>query len=154
MSTKKELVWTAPLYMFIPKTTDWYWIVGIISATIAIVSTMLGNITFSILIIIGVIVTFLNAHKEPKTVTITINSKGIKIDDKIYFFDELESFWVENNNLYPRIIFKQNRIIFPFMKVLIHSEDADEAREFLREYLPEEYMNENIIEKIFIYFGF
>lgn len=151
---KKEISWTTPSRIFIPKTVDWYWIVSIIAVTISIISIILNNIIFAILTIIATFVSFLNAHKIPKNIDIIINTKGIKVDNKIYFYNEIESFWIEDGNLHPRIILKSKSLLSPLITILLHEEDVDEVREYLRDHLNEEYLNEHLLEKIFIYFGF
>lgn len=151
---KKEISWQAPTHIFIPKTIDWYWIVGIISSTIIVISIILGNIIFAILILVSTIVVFLNAHREPELVQIILNQKGIKIGNKVHFYEEIGSFWVEDGNMYPRILLKSDRLLSPFIIVMIHEEDGDEIRDFLKEHLHEEHLNENLLEKILIYFGF
>lgn len=151
---EKKISWIAPEHIFTEKTADWYWIVGIVFSTTIIISIILGNIIFAILIFISLVFIFLNAHKAPENIEITINSKGIKKGNKIYFYNELHSFWVEDQNMYPRILFKSKNILSPFIIILIHEDDADEIRELLNQFLEEEYMTENILSKIFIYFGF
>jgi hypothetical protein len=151
---KKEISWKAPTHIFFPKTNDWYWIVAIIFVTTAIISIMLDNIIFAIFILMSIFFVFSNAHKEPEIIDIVLNNKGVKVGKEIYFYNELDSFWVENGNLHPRILFKHKSKLSTFITVLIHEDDSDEIRNFLNQYIHEEHMNENILEKIFIYFGF
>lgn len=149
-----ELFWETPEYMHTEKGADWYWIVGIISITISILSVVLGNILFAVLIIVGSFTLCLYASRPPELIPIKINQKGIRIKDLFYPYNSLESFWVEEEELHPRIIIKSQKTFSPHIVVLIHEIDPDDIRDMLLQYLPEEKQSEPFLEKLFIYFGF
>jgi hypothetical protein len=150
----EKIEWRAPQYIHTEKTGDWYWIVGIITVTIALISIIVGNLIFALLILVSSFTLSLFASKPPETVQNEIGAGGIKKDETFYPFENLESFWVETGDKYPRLILKQKQKLAQYLVLLIDFADAGEIREFLSQHIPEEKMSESIFEKLLIYFGF
>ena len=149
-----SLSWNTPTHIHIEKNSDWYWIVGIVSITLAFISILLGNVLFGILIIVGSATLTLYASKKPDTVSVEIHSKGITIHNTFYPYTNLESFWVEEKELVPRILFKSTKKIAPYISILTGNEDSEQIRHELLLYLPEVKHSEPFLEKLLIYFGF
>jgi hypothetical protein len=151
----KEIIWNAPERMWREKSTDFYWIVGIIAITIAVISTTLGNTIFAILVLIGAFTMSIYSHKPPQTIEVRLTQKGIKIDKDFYEYAVLHSFWIEEQELHPRIILRSKKTFSPHIVALIDDiVDKDEVREFLLQFINEEKMSEPFLEKLLIYFGF
>lgn len=140
--------------MHTEKSADWYWMVGIISATLAFISILLGNIVFAILIIVGVFTMTLYSVKRPQSVHIELGPTGIKVHEVLYPYANLESFWIEEKELAPRILFKTTKKIAPYVTVLLGDANPDEVRDELLVHLPEIKHSEPFLEKLLIYFGF
>ena len=79
---------------------------------------------------------------------------GIKTNDILYPYINLESFWVEEKELAPRIILKTRKKIAPYVVILIGDGNPHDIREELLLHLPEIKHSEPFIEKLLIYFGF
>jgi hypothetical protein len=150
----QEITWQAPSHIHTEKSSDWYIIVVIVSITLAIIAFILGNVLFGILIIIGSFTLCLHASKEPKMINIKLNTRGLYINDSLVRYEDLESFWVEEEELYPRILFKQHKLLSTHLVVILEEINPSEVREFLKNYLVEEKMSEPFLEKLLIYFGF
>jgi hypothetical protein len=150
----EKLEWQAPEYIHTEKTGDWYWIVGIISVSIFLISAILGDIIFGLLVLVSTFALSLFASRPPETVTHEIAGSGITKGGLHINYDEIKSFWVETTDRYPRILFKTDRHFSPYFIFLIHPDDADQIRVFLQNHLKEEKMTESIFEKLLIYFGF
>lgn len=149
-----NISWKAPEHMHTEKSTDWYWIVGIISVTLAVISVLLGNTLFAILIIVGVFTLTVYSTKKPSTVHIELTPTGIKMHDLLYPYSNLESFWIEEQQLSPRILLKTTKKIAPYVVILLGDANPDEVRDELLVHLPEIKHSEPFIEKLLIYFGF
>ncbi len=146
--------WSAPEYIHTEKNTDWYWIVGIVSITLALVSVLLENSILGILIIVASFTLTLYSTRKPKNIHIELLPTGIKVHESIYFYTNLESFWIEEHQLTPRILFKTTKKIAPYITILLGSANPDEVRDELLIHLPEVKHSEPFIEKLLIYFGF
>ncbi|MEY4602680.1 MAG: hypothetical protein RL292_621 [Candidatus Parcubacteria bacterium] len=149
-----NISWKAPEHMHTEKTADWYWIVGIVSVTLAVISILLGNTLFAILILVGVFTLTLYSTKKPQLVHVELLATGIKIHDLVYLYTNLESFWIEEHELAPRILLKTTKKIAPYVTVLLGDANPDEVRDELLVHLPEIKHSEPFLEKLLIYFGF
>jgi hypothetical protein len=150
----EKIEWQAPEYIHKEKTQDWYWIVGIITISIVIISVVLNNIIFGILVAISAITLSLYATRKPQIVPIEINNVGIKINSTLHPFEELESFWIETRDAYPRIFLKSNKKIFLYIVIMLGNANPDEIRTALAEHLHETEHTEPFLEKLLFYFGF
>ena len=149
-----NLTWTAPEHMYTEKTADWYWIVGIVSATLAVISIFLGNILFGILILVSAFTLALHASHPPRMVDVRVSEKGVQVGDTLYPYSSLESFWIEEKELHPRILLKSESKFAPYIIILLGDVPAEEIRETLDTYLHEIRHSEPFLEKLLIWFGF
>ena len=73
--------------------------------------------------------------------------KGLKIDENIYAFDHLKSFWIFYDP--PEIKFlsiESKKIFMPRIIIPIADENPNKIREFLLKYLPEIEQRESLID--------
>ena len=149
-----NISWKAPEYMHTEKSADWYWITGIVSLTLAGISILLGNLVFGILIIVGVFTLVLYSVRKPGVVHVEILPTAVRVNDTLYPYVNLESFWVEEKELAPRILFKTRKKVAPYVVILIGDASAHDIREELLLHLPEIKHSEPFLEKLLVYFGF
>jgi len=146
--------WRAPEYIYTEKTLDWYWIVAIITVSIALIAIILSNVIFALLIIISSFTLSLFASRKPEMVEVEINEKGVTIGATHYPYMNLESFWVETREIPERVILKSKKVLMPYIVILLHGTDGQEIRNALETHLPETEHTEPLLEKLLIYFGF
>ena len=149
-----KLSWKTIEHLHTEKSNDWYWIVGIITLTIAIISIILNNVIFAVLIIVSSFTLSLFASRKSNVINVTIDDKGVVIDRILHPYKDLTSFWVETRDTTPRVLLKSKKIFMPFVVVFIDDIDPEKVREKLLEHLPEEEHTEPLLEKLLIYFGF
>ncbi len=144
--------WTGPEHHYTQKTSEWYWAVGIIALTAAILSFMFGNAIFGIFIIVGATALTLNAHRPPKEITIEINDRGVVIDKTLYPFLHLESFWIDNDHNEPRLMIKSYKTFVPLISLIIRDTDDEAVRQVLLKYIAEvehpEPLGKRILERL------
>jgi hypothetical protein len=150
----EKIEWQAPEYIYKEKTPDWYRIVGIITISIAIIAIILNNIIFGILIIISASTLSLYATRKPEIIPVEINDTGIKINTTFHPFSDLESFWIETRDAYPRILFKSKKKISLYIVVMLGNTDSENIREMLSRHLVETEHSEPFLEKVLLYLGF
>lgn len=149
-----KISWQAHERIFTEKTNDWYWIVTIITISIAIISIILNNIIFGILVIISSFTLSLVASKKPEYLETTIDSRGIRTGKIFYPYENLDSFWVETRDAHPRLIIKSKKVLMTFITILLEDMNPDDVRDFLSQHLHEEEHVEPLLEKVLIYLGF
>ena len=86
---------------------DWFWAVGIISVSFAIVAIIFHNIIFGILILVSAFALCLFVNRPPHSVHIIISEDGVSHDKIHNPFDTLESFWVDESSSHKKILFNQ-----------------------------------------------
>ena len=149
-----KISWTAPEYIHTHKTADWYWIVGIITISLAIVAIIFNDVIFAILIVVSVATLSLYATRPPSILDIDITSTGIHNGATFYSYTDLDSFWVETREQYPKIILKSKKKLMFFITILIEDEDPEMIDDYLSQHLPKVEHHEPLLEKIFMWLGF
>jgi hypothetical protein len=151
----RSIYWEAPEHNHIEKSGDWFWILGIIAVTGAIVSIIFGNILFSIMILLGATTMALVGSREPRIIPFEVSGRGIRIDKTLYPYATLESFYLdEENHVNPQLILKSRKMFVPLLIMPIPGEYADLIDSTLGERLPEEELEEPLSHKLLEFFGF
>ncbi|MFZ2523654.1 MAG: hypothetical protein WAW92_04700 [Minisyncoccia bacterium] len=149
-----NITWKTYEHIHTDKTSDWYWIVGIITISLAIISILLNNIIFAILIVVASFTLSLFASRKPNVVNVTLSDAGVAVGTVFYPYEELISYWVEIRDAHPRLIIKSKKAFMPFIGVLLDDVDPDKVGEFLGRHLANEENIEPFFEKLLIYLGF
>lgn len=148
--------WQAHEYEYVEKDANWFWAVGIITVAGAIVSFIVGNFLFGIVILLAGFSLSMHAARKPDLVNFEINPKGVMIDDLMYPYTNLESFWVDDmRSEHPKIIIKSEKVFMPHIIIPYpEGEDPEELHEYLGYYIEEEEMYEPLSHKVMEYLGF
>jgi len=149
-----KLSWHAPEYIHTEKNPDWYWIVAIVTVTIALIAIILNNVIFALLIIVSSFTLTLLAGRKPERVHIEISERRISVGKIHYNYAELDSFWVEKRHVFPKLVLKSKKVFLPYVNILIEEVEPEKVREVLSDHLPEEEHVEPLFEKILVYLGF
>lgn len=151
---EEEMRWHAPEFITYEKGPDWYWAVGVISVTLAVAAIVFGNILFALVILIGAVALSMQASRDPEIREFSIDRQGVQIDDTLYPYSSLVSFWVENNPHEQKLLLQSEKVWMPYIVAPIAEVDPEEVRNFLIQYLPEEEHQEPLSQKIMEYLGF
>jgi hypothetical protein len=147
--------WEEYEYEFSKKGPDWFWALGIISISIAVTAIILNNLLFAILILVGSFTLGLYATREPDIVNYEANQRGIIIDDKLYPYNSLDSFWIEHDIEKPKLIVQSKKLLMPYIIIPIDPEvDTDDLRDYLLDHVDEEEKREPLSSRIMEYLGF
>ncbi|HVT75162.1 MAG TPA: hypothetical protein VHD69_01945 [Candidatus Paceibacterota bacterium] len=150
----KEFKWQTLEYVYKEKNSDWYWIVGIVSVAIAVVAIIFGDTLFGIVVAIGAFSLSMLASREPRTISVEVNDKGIRIDRALYPYLSLDSFMVDEDHHHgPRLLLKSKKVIMPLIIVPVQ-EDPDALRTFLAGRLKQEVFDQGILHAVFERIGF
>lgn len=151
----EKISWQTIEYLHTEKTSDWYWMVAIITISIALVAIILNNLIFALLIIVSSFTLTLFASRKPEIVNIELSNAGVSVGKNHYPYKELDSFWIETREPNYRILLKSKKVFMPFIVIFIEEEvSPEEIHVHLSRYLPEEEHTEPLLEKLLIYFGF
>lgn len=154
--SSKVISWRALEHKHTEKSADWFWIIGVITITGAILSLYFNNILLAILITIAGFTSFLHGHTQPKILEFKITRKGIQAGSSVFTYSALESFWVIDEEINDRVILKSKKFLMPYIILPFDSTktDPDEIRDYLLEYLNEEELQEPLSQLIMERLGF
>lgn len=149
-----DISWQAPEFEYIEKGPDWYWAVGVIATTLIVAAILFENLLFSLVILFATIALVTQANREPDILEFTIDRRGVRIENTLYPYASLRSFWVENTEHEQQIILQSQKNLMPYIIVPIAEVDPEEVRDYLLQFLPEEEHEEPLSHKIMEYLGF
>ena len=149
------ITWEAPEHHHVDKSSDWFWVLGIIALSGAVAAFFFGNYLFALVILLGSGVMALRAVKPPRIVPFMVGRKGVRAGDRLFPYNSLDSFCIdEEDERGPQLLLKSKRTHMPLIVMPIPEEYADDIEAILRERLPEEELNEPLGYKLLELFGF
>ncbi len=151
---KPLISWDAHEHVHTEKNNDWYWAVGIITITAAALAFIFNNFIFGIFIIVGSFALVIHSSKKPRLIHCEINDRGVIINDTLYPFLTLESFWIDAHIRPAKIIIKSHKTFMPFIIIYIDEVDPEEVRDILLNYISETEHHEPISQKLLEMLGF
>jgi hypothetical protein len=80
--------------------------------------------------------------------------RGVIVEDYLYDYHTLESFWIDENHKLPQIIFQSKKHFMPHIIVPLGDIHHEDVRAFLLMHLKEVEHHESIGHMILEYFGF
>lgn len=154
--TKNPTVrWQAPEYTYYPKSSDWYWVLGIIALALLVYAIMAGNFLFAVLILVGSFALMMYGERHPRIVTVSISGEGVRIDDRLFPYETLHSFWIfYRAGGLKELSIESEKMLMPHLKIPLGDADPTQVRSVIVEYLPEKPQEESFIETIARRIGF
>lgn len=151
MENEPILEWHSPQHHFDKKTTDWYWIFGIIVLAAAVLAFYFGDFLFGVFIIIaGITIGFLS-FKETQVLPIKVTKKGVIFGRQLYPWTSYSSFWIEDERIHgAHILLNPTNSFLPLVIIPINEEvDLNEVRDVFLDFLEEEMLTESILHRWF-----
>jgi hypothetical protein len=151
----RAITWEAPEHRHIEKTSDWFWIVGIIAISASVVSIILDNVLFGVVILLAAVTMILYGHRRPRVLPYEVSVRGIRENDTLYPYDTLHAFCIdEENSDGPQLIVRSKHLFMPLLVIPLPPEYIDEIDTILSARLPETYLSEPLSHRLMEYFGF
>lgn len=141
--------WTAPEHEHYEKTADWYWWSGIIALIFLGIAISQASFLFAILIIISWITVVIHAARPARDIRHAVTERGLVIDNKLYFWKDLNSFWIfYEPPLRKEIILESKKAIMPRMRIQMGESGPMEIREHMLRFLHEREQEDSLIEML------
>lgn len=155
MDTPLVLRWQAHEHEHVERSSDWYWALGIAAVCLAITAILFHDTLFGLLIIVAAVTMGLYA-REPRPIhTFEISSRGVKVDDVLHHWDDIISFWIEeDNDASPTLLVDTTKMLAPNLIIPLEGIDHDVVRALLAEHCTEVPMREPFSHKILETLGF
>lgn len=147
--------WEAEEYEHHEKPKEWYWAVGIVALGFLVLAVILKNFLFAILVILAWFTLIMYAARRPKTLHFAVTSRGIKVADWIYPYQNLEHFWINYDPPHVRQLYLISKKTFsPLISIPLGHADPNEIREHLLKFLEEKEIEESLFDVIARFFRF
>lgn len=145
------LSWSAYEHEHIDRGSDWYWALGIVALSVAATSLLLHDFLFSILIIVAAFTIALHARINHDLANFEISGRGVRVNGEMHRFDEIVSFWVEEEHRGGRPLLLIDTTKFPSPNIIIPIEGVEPAtvRALLAERCEEVHMKEPLSHRVF-----
>ncbi|MDO8443494.1 MAG: hypothetical protein Q7S78_00685 [Candidatus Azambacteria bacterium] len=140
-----ELNWKIEERNFMPKTTEWFWALGIFAFALIVFAVLLKNYLLIVIVGLAAFIIYGNKNKPPETVNFRLNGDGLYIGDKFYPYNSFESFWIFSGEKQEFVLRRKERFI-PLLAVPFHENDEPQIRKILTEYLEEKEERESLID--------
>ena len=151
----KGVEWEALEHHHGTKNSDWFWVLGILTLATATAAILLNNTLLGVILLIGGLITALLSAREAKVIAYAVTLRGLRIDDKLYPYTTLESYCIEDDqNLGPQLLVKSEKLFMPLLVMPIPEEYVDDIEDIIAERLPEEHLEEPLVNKLLEFFGF
>jgi hypothetical protein len=142
--------WEALEFEKIEKHPRWYWIMGV--ALLAVIgyalltNAILMAITFILIGMLG----YIHAERDPRTVRVEINPKGIIVDGYIYAYDDIKSFWIfyEIEERIKILSLHSKKTFLPYVHIPVGDANPIQIREVLLNFIPEIRQELTIIDRM------
>lgn len=154
MAIEPLISWTAPTHVHREKKSDWFFAVGIITLALAAIAFIFGEVITGIFVIVAATALVLHASHPPHRVRYEINDRGIAVDETLYPFLSLDSFWIPHDHFHPKIILKSRKLFMPLTIILIEGVDQEEVRAILLKYIAETEHHESWLKHLMEWVGF
>ncbi|MFA5778052.1 MAG: hypothetical protein WC870_00980 [Candidatus Paceibacterota bacterium] len=159
-NSNNRLSWSALEYEEKERSQDWFWALGIIVATSSIASIIFANYFFAALLLLSGVLLGFFAIKKPDIVNYELNTKGLKIRNRLCPYENIKSFWVQldtsgETKLKPTLFINLERVFMPILSIPIDETIATEIHSIMiSKNIAEIEMKEHPSEKIMEVLGF
>lgn len=141
--------WRAPEYIKYPTNINRLIIFAIVDFLIIFFAIITRNILMAVLFFLIGIVVYIYNQKEPKEINFAITPKGITIDQTLYPYQDLISFWINYNPpIFKELLIRHKKKLLPLIKIPLANQNPTIIRNRLLEFLPEKEEEESLIELI------
>jgi hypothetical protein len=157
MAIGRTISWQAHEYFHQEKSSDWYWGLGVISVTAAVLAILFGNTLFALVIILFAFAAGMQAHRPPRVVHFELTPRGLIIDHYLYPYSNLDAFSISEQHVHkpdPKVLIRTKKMFMSYIHLPVEEVDIEEVRDYLLMYLNEEELEESFFEKLLEYFGF
>ena len=150
----QNVSWDALEYEHKEKASDWFWALGIIAVAATLTAIIYGNYIFAILIVIGSLTLALFSVRQPEIIHFEITKNGFAVNKKIYPYNNLKSFWIDETGEKPQLLLLSNRMVLPLLSIPLDGASDERIRLALLKFIKEEELKEPPTHRILEHFGF
>lgn len=147
---KKEVLasWTTPEFIHYEKSPGWFIVFILIAAAFLIAALLMKNYIFGLLVLLASFLIYTQALKKPPEIKITISQEGVFIQNALYAYKDLKSFWLFENPEIMALSLESKKILSPHISIPLARQSPEKIRQFLIQFIPEKKQEESVIDSI------
>lgn len=130
------LSWTTKEHVHLERSIDFYWVLGLITLTAAVLAFILRDGLFGALILIGGGMYGYISWVKPKDITVVITDKEIIIEDDIYNISKILAFRVTDLKGDKELLLKINRPYQSMVSACVPDDMEVQIKDTLSKMLP------------------
>jgi hypothetical protein len=116
---------------------------------IALVSVFAGNYLLALFIALAAFVLYAGAGRKSNAVKCAITPRGIKIENRVYEFSDLKSFWIFYEPPETKeLSLESKKTMMPIIRAPLGDTDPMKLREMLLRFIPEKKHEESLTDII------
>ncbi|MAJ97531.1 MAG: hypothetical protein CMI56_02875 [Parcubacteria group bacterium] len=151
----QNIVWKAYEHSHTDKGSDWFWALGIVAFSSALVAALFQNFLFALLILVGTFTLALLSARPPRKLEFALTPQGVRIDNALYPYQMLISFWIKNRETdHAELIIDARKFMTPHIIASLEETDVKSVQAYLEQFLPEEELEEPFVQRLLEKFGF
>jgi len=157
MTSTALFEWKGREYDHTPKSADWYWVLGIIAAAVAIASILFGNYLLAVLILIATAAIALHAAKIPPIHQFRLVEHGLIIGDDLHPFEKMISFSVLEHvegTFPPLLSIKNESWLSPHLVIPLEDVDVDAVYDYFLNHVDESKHEHSLSDLVAAWLGF
>lgn len=132
----KNYSWQFKEYEQYERSIWWYLLTIAIGGALVIYSILTANFLFAVIVIMAGILLVIQHRHIPENINLTINHRGITLNNKNYPYKEIEKFWIiYEPPTTKRIYFIFKNFIRPRLSIPLFDQNPLEIKNFLKLYL-------------------
>lgn len=140
------LTWQAPSRPFQPKSRGAFTTVFTIAALLSLIFVFVGQAVLVAVVFAVVFLWYVLATVPPQDITLKISNYGLRVENELYFWDEMGRYWFEPQR--DQVVVKIETIRFPYRLVLVTGDIEDDLLDaILNEMLIKEKPPETLFER-------
>ena len=141
--------WEAPSFYYNPQKK---YLALVVIALMAGATALLfydQDTLLAIFLMLSSLVLVLYANKKPDVYKIKVGQAGVSIGNRMYYYKELKSFWLDYNPHGPKeLSLEARKWYLPHIKVSIEKEDPLELRSLMINFVPEKMHEKSLVDLI------
>jgi hypothetical protein len=153
-STSKTIYWETPSYIQGKNKFVLYVLFIFIVAGAFAVYCFRKETTFAILLGLFAFVLLLNSGRKSRWMRILINHHGITIDNDLYLFKNILSFWIDYDDIDKDLILTMKKWYFPHLKIPINKANPLDIRSIMIDNIPERKIEKSFLDILIRTIGF
>ena len=138
VSEKSQISWETLSFYYNPQKKYLYVIEAVLLASAAALFVFKQDILTPLFLALSSLVLFLYGRQKPALSKITVDQSGILVNDIMYYYRDLKSFWIEYTpGGAKELSLESAKWYMPYIKVIFNDQNPVEIRSFIINFLPE-----------------